>query len=878
MQSEELHKANEALLESEKRYSALFNARTNSIAHCQVVTNEKGKPVDYIVLKVNDAYEETTGIKKKDIEGRKITEVFPGIEHFGYDYIGNFGKVALEGSELNVEVFFEPLQQWLSIYVYSPKYGEFTAIFTGITERKHAEQERETTVMFLQIMNNSKGTVDLVYSATNFFRERSGFEAVGIRLKYVDDYPYFESRGFPEEFIRLENSLCARDASGQIIRDNNGYPIHECMCGNVICGRFDPSKTFFTKRGSFWTNSTTELLATTEDTDLQTRTRNRCNGVGYESVALIALRVGEECLGLLQLNDKRQGQFTPETISMWERLTDYLAVALTKTRAEDALHEAYEALQAQSEKLKIQSEEIQKQNEKLRTQSKEISKTSEVLRKSEEKYRTIIETTNEGIWVSDTKSKIIFSNKKMAEILGYSQDEMIGRLEMDFIDEENKAFSKLRMKKKLRRIDEIHEDKLVRKDGLFLWALVSSKALFDTNGKFSGALSMLTDITERKKAEEKIKSLANIVGSSNDAIITESLDGIITSWNKGAEQIYGYSAEEVIGKKIAILEPDNLKGEIEQLTNAIKQGKKIKHYETSRLKKDDTTINVSVTLSPIIDQYGKLVAISCIGGDITEKKIAEKLLQEKKIAEVSNRTKNEFLASISHELRTPLNSIIGFSDMLYEQAYGELNEKQLRVTGNISKSGKHLLKLINDILDVSKIEAGKMELDYTNFELAFELNMIRNILFPIADKKNIKIEIEIDSKLGFICADKDKFIQIMYNLVGNAIKFSYENSFVKIGARKKGDLVEITVKDTGIGIKVKDQYRLFKPFSQIDCFSFGKSQGTGLGLSLVKQIVHLHDGYVWFRSNLSEGSTFAFAIPINSNKGKDEHVELDSNV
>jgi signal transduction histidine kinase len=125
----------------------------------------------------------------------------------------------------------------------------------------------------------------------------------------------------------------------------------------------------------------------------------------------------------------------------------------------------------------------------------------------------------------------------------------------------------------------------------------------------------------------------------------------------------------------------------------------------------------------------------------------------------------------------------------------------------------------------------------------------------------------VDNKLASICADEDKFVQVMYNLMDNAIKFSYENSLVKIGARKKGDLVEIMVIDTGIGIKVEDQNKLFKPFSQIDSLSFRKSQGSGLGLSLVKQIVHLHGGYIWFRSNPSEGSTFAFAIPINNNKG-----------
>ncbi|MGE4495367.1 MAG: sensor histidine kinase, partial [Methanosarcina sp.] len=265
---------------------------------------------------------------------------------------------------------------------------------------------------------------------------------------------------------------------------------------------------------------------------------------------------------------------------------------------------------------------------------------------------------------------------------------------------------------------------------------------------------------------------------------------------------------------------------------------------------------------PIFDVSGNPVAFSGIARDITEKKITENLLHEKQMAEFANRTKSEFLANMSHELRTPLNSIIGFSDMLYEQAYGELNQKQLRAISNISNSGKHLLNLINGILDLSKIEANKMELDYKEFELASSLDLIRNILSPIADKKNIEIETGVDSSISKICADEDRFIRIMFNLVDNAIKFSFENSLVKIGTRKKGELVEITVEDTGIGIKTEDQNKLFKPFSQVNSFSSKKFQGTGLGLSLVKQIVNLHGGYVWFKSEQGKGSTFAFAIPI----------------
>jgi hypothetical protein len=222
---------------------------------------------------------------------------------------------------------------------------------TDIIERKRVEQE--TMMEFLNLLNKSKGAVDLLHSAVNFFHDRSGLEAKGIRLKDGNDYPYFEKSGFPKEFMRLENSIFVRNDFGQSICDSDGYPIHECMCGNVICGRFDSSKPFFTARGSLWINCTTELLATTIEDDRQAHTCNRCNGEGYESVVLIALRVGDDRLGLLQLNDKRKGQFTLETISMWERLADYLAIALAKTQSEESLQKAHENLQMKSRSCRL---------------------------------------------------------------------------------------------------------------------------------------------------------------------------------------------------------------------------------------------------------------------------------------------------------------------------------------------------------------------------------------------------------------------------------------------------------------------------------------------------------------------------------------------
>ena len=508
-------------------------------------------------------------------------------------------------------------------------------------------------------------------------------------------------------------------------------------------------------------------------------------------------------------------------------------------------------------------------------QALQRKRSEEALRLSNIYNRSLIEASLDPLVTIGHDGKITDVNDATEQVTGYSRKDLIGTDFSDYFTEPENARTGYKQVFTEGTVRD-YPLEIQHKDGQITPVLYNASVYRDENGKVIGVFAAARDITAIKKAEQKIQTLANIVESSNDAIITASLDGNIASWNKGAQEIYGYLAEEVLGKNISILEPDMLRGETKRLADEIKKGKKVKNYETSRLKKDGTTINVSVNLSPIMGQSGNLVAISCIAGDITEKKIAEKLLHEKEMAEVANRTKSEFLANMSHELRTPLNSIIGFSDMLHEQAYGVLNQKQLRAAGNVSKSGKHLLNLINNILDISKIEAGKMELDYKNFELSSKLNTIRNLLSPIADRKNINIEINIDSKLTSICADEDKFVQIMYNLVDNAIKFSYEDSFVKIEARKKGELVEISVKDTGIGIKTEDQNKLFKSFSQIDSFSSRKHQGTGLGLHLVKQIVQLHGGYVWFRSNLGEGSTFAFTIPVDSKNLPKE--ELDENL
>ena len=269
------------------------------------------------------------------------------------------------------------------------------------------------------------------------------------------------------------------------------------------------------------------------------------------------------------------------------------------------------------------------------------------------------------------------------------------------------------------------------------------------------------------------------------------------------------------------------------------------------------TIRFPINLGEGATLYGGL------GIDVTEQIRAEEMtVQAKLAAEEANNTKSKFLANMSHELRTPLNSIIGYSDFLLEQVIGPLNEKQKKYAGNISMSGKHLLSLINEILDLSRVEAGKMELRYTEISVPESICEVVITLLPLASKKNIRLDKDLDPQLRVLHADREKFKEILYNLTSNAIKFTPCEGSVTIRAQIVGDFVEISVRDSGAGISQEDQQKLFQPFSQIDNVEAHTYKGSGLGLTIVQKLVELHGGKIWIESEVGKGSTFTFTLPI----------------
>ena len=230
--------------------------------------------------------------------------------------------------------------------------------------------------------------------------------------------------------------------------------------------------------------------------------------------------------------------------------------------------------------------------------------------------------------------------------------------------------------------------------------------------------------------------------------------------------------------------------------------------------------------------------------------------------ETANQHKSEFLANMSHELRTPLNAIIGFSEVLLERLFGELNEKQDDYLKDIHSSGKHLLSLINDILDLSKVEAGRMELDLATFDLPSAISNAMTLIRERAQRHAITLALDADPELGEAVADERKFKQILLNLLTNAVKFTPDGGRIEVSARRDADNIVVAVHDTGIGIAAEDQAAVFEEFRQVGRHYTNKQEGTGLGLALTRKFVELHGGRIWLESEPGKGSTFTFTIPI----------------
>ena len=362
--------------------------------------------------------------------------------------------------------------------------------------------------------------------------------------------------------------------------------------------------------------------------------------------------------------------------------------------------------------------------------------------------------------------------------------------------------------------------------------------------------------------------LASIIESSDDVIVSKTLEGVITSWNPAAERIFGYTAAEAIGQNIRLIIPHDRWGEEDDVLARIGRGERVDHFETVRRAKDGHLLNISLTVSPIKDRSGKIVGASKVARDITDRKRAEAELerllssekQSRAQAEEASRLKDEFLAVVSHELRSPLNAITGWASLLLMRP---LEDQTRHAIETILRNAQTQTQLVADLLDVSRIVTGQLRLNVRSFQLIPVIEASIEVVQPAADAKSIRIDTILDPSAGPVAGDPDRMQQIFWNLLSNAVKFTQRGGRIQVRLQRINSHVEVVVSDTGRGVDPKLLPHIFERFRQGDSSTTREHGGLGLGLAIVRHLVELHGGVVnAYSDGAGKGTEFIVDLPL----------------
>jgi PAS domain S-box-containing protein len=467
----------------------------------------------------------------------------------------------------------------------------------------------------------------------------------------------------------------------------------------------------------------------------------------------------------------------------------------------------------------------------------------------------IVASTDDAIISTDPGGTITSWNRAAERLFGWPADAAVGRsieilIPADRVNEEDDAVQRVR-----RGEDAAHFDTArLRRDGSHVDVSLKISPILTPGGDVIGVWRIARDITERRRVEREALRLAAIVESSDDAIVSKDLNGYILTWNKSAERLFGYAAEEAIGRHITLIIPEDRRDEETEVLRRIRSGLSVEHFETVRQRKDGSPVHISLTVSPI-RRGAEIIGASKIARDITEHR---RLRQE---ALEANRLKDEFLATLSHELRTPLNTVVGYAAMLQRNSLDE--DRRHKAIDVIYRNAQMLSDLVGELLDTSRIVAGKIRLSVDDCDLSSVVREATENIRPSADAKELRLDLSVQPNVR-IRADADRLQQVMWNLLTNAVKFTPPRGTIRVSLSATDGCARIVVKDTGVGVAADALPHIFQRFWQAE----GKSRdlgGLGLGLALSRNFVELHGGTIEARSEgPGQGTEFEVKLPIQA--------------
>jgi PAS domain S-box-containing protein len=498
----------------------------------------------------------------------------------------------------------------------------------------------------------------------------------------------------------------------------------------------------------------------------------------------------------------------------------------------------------------------------------EFAQLTEELQASEARFRTLVEQLPAAVYLlanKDQNETPLYFSPSIEAVTGETPEEAMSSHQhwLDLVHPEDRVRVAAEDERAGARVDAFRaEYRHQRKDGSYVWVQDEYVPVKDETGRAVAWLGMLSDITERMAAEEAQARLAAVVESAEDAITSSTLDGQITSWNRGAERLFGYRAAETLGQPYTILLPEDLDDPTPAVRHAALSGEPVAPFETTRRRRDGTTFAASIALSPIRERGGRITGVSSVTRDITARKQLElELRAALEAAQSSARTKTLFLAMMSHELRTPLQAVLGYADFLFNGPPGSLTPEQREDIGYIRQGAGRMVTLIEQLLDLSRMEAGRLELASAPVALQTILEQVRQDIVPLVTAKGLAFSIAMPADLPSVLGDAVRLRQILLNLVGNAVKFTEAGS-VDVTASHRGDGVAVTVRDTGIGISEEALPFIFEEFRQVDASLTRRHGGAGLGLAIARKLAEQMGGRITVASALGAGSTFTLWLPI----------------